>query len=143
MAIVKAGKFMMRIITWVMVTGDNYGKGVDPDEARKRVFKGITGVEGTRKEFKKINAMLRKYRVFKPFDLEDNEKKTIGGMVLQKTLTDKEAQMVFTGAGPKKKGKPFGKPNKKKQFKRGYNNLAAFGITTEMTIAEAIENAVD
>ena len=65
--IVKAGKFKMRIVTWALVMGE---KGMDLDEARKRVFKGITGVEGTTKEFRQINRMLKRHPVFKPFDLD-------------------------------------------------------------------------
>ena len=62
--IVRAGKFMMRILTWVIVA---------PDTNDKSVFKGITGVEGTLKEFKKINALLKRYPVYPPFDLSDME----------------------------------------------------------------------
>ena len=54
-------------------TNEATGKGFDPVEARKKVFKGVTGVEGTREEFERINEMLRQYPVFKPFDLEDGQ----------------------------------------------------------------------
>jgi len=64
MGTVRAGKFIMCVVTWVIMS--------DGTEApRKRIFKGITSVEGTKKEFKKINALLRKYPVFPPFDLSD------------------------------------------------------------------------
>ena len=75
MVVVRAGKFMMRLITWVIATNTNEatGMGLDPKEARRLVFKGITGVEGTREEFEKINEMLDRYPIFKKFDL-GNEK---------------------------------------------------------------------
>ena len=65
---------MMCIISWVVVTNTNEatGKGLDPIEARRRVFKGITGVEGTREEFEKINEMLEQYPVFPPFDIGED-----------------------------------------------------------------------
>ena len=73
MVVVRAGKFMMRLITWVIATNTNEatGKGLDPIEARRIVFKGITGVEGTREEFEKINEMLDRYPIFKKFVLEE------------------------------------------------------------------------
>ena len=55
---------MMRILTWVIVALDVNDKSV---------FKGITGVEGSLKESKKINALLKKYPVYPPFDLGDIE----------------------------------------------------------------------
>ena len=75
MVTVRAGKFQMCLISWVIATNTNEatGKGLDPIEARKRIFKGITGVEGTREEFEKINEMLERYPIFKKFDL-GNEK---------------------------------------------------------------------
>ncbi|MCK4260818.1 MAG: hypothetical protein KAX49_17710 [Halanaerobiales bacterium] len=53
---------MMLILAWV----------ISPQDVN--VFKGITGVEGNLKEFKKINALLRKYPVYSPFDLSDMRK---------------------------------------------------------------------
>ena len=50
------------------------------------------------------------------------------GMALQKSLTGKEEQMLFTGAGPKTKPKIIGNRKKRKQEKKGNNNLATFGI---------------
>lgn len=60
------------------------------------------------------------------------------GMALQKSLTEKEEQMLFTGAGPKAKPKMAGEPNKKKREKKGSNNLATFGIRTMKTIEEVV-----
>ena len=76
MAVVKAGKFMMRIVTFAMVTiedKDNgyLGKGLDWEKARKKVFKGITGVEGTPEEFKQINEMLTRIPAYKKFEIEE------------------------------------------------------------------------
>ena len=68
MVTVRAGKFMMKLTTWVIASKD-----LDPIEARDKIFKGITGVEGTKEEFERINEMLEKYPIFKKFDLE-NEK---------------------------------------------------------------------
>lgn len=65
------------------------------------------------------------------------------GMALQKSLTEKEEQMLFTGAGPKTKPKIIGNLNKKKHEKKGSNNLATFGVRTLKTIEEAIEDAID
>ena len=58
------------------------------------------------------------------------------GMALQKSLTEKEEQMLFTGAGPKTKPKIVGEPNRKKREKKGSNNLATFGIRTTKTLEE-------
>ena len=72
---VRAGKFMMCLISWVIATNTNEatGKGLDPIEARRKIFKGITGVEGTPKEFAEINEMLGRYPIFKKFDLGGEE----------------------------------------------------------------------
>ena len=39
----------------------------------KSVFKGISRVEGSIKDFRDINALLARYPVFRPFDLTDME----------------------------------------------------------------------
>lgn len=71
MAAVRAGKFMMRLVTFMLVTNDEIlGKPLDWEEARKKVFKGITAVEGTPEEFKRINEMLRRCPVYKKFEIE-------------------------------------------------------------------------
>lgn len=57
MVIVRAGKFMMLILAWVIATSTVNDK---------TVFKGITGVEGSLKEFKKINALLKKCPISPP-----------------------------------------------------------------------------
>lgn len=71
MVVVKAGKFQMCLISWVIATNtdETMGKGLDPIEARRKIFEGITGVEGTREEFERINEMLDRYPIFKKFDL--------------------------------------------------------------------------
>ena len=72
MAIVGAGKFMMRIVTFKLLTNKEIlGKPLDWEEARKKVFKRITGVEGTPKEFRRINKMLGGCPVFKQFEIEE------------------------------------------------------------------------
>lgn len=72
MAAVRAGKFIMRLITFMLVTDDKIlGKPLDWEEARKEVFKRITAVEATPEEFKRINEMLRRCPVFKQFEIEE------------------------------------------------------------------------
>lgn len=66
MVTVRAGKFSMCLISWVIAT-DPKGE-LDPKEARKEIFKGITGVNGTPEEFEKINEMLERYPIFKKFE---------------------------------------------------------------------------
>lgn len=63
MSTVRAGKFMMRILTYVLVSKEM------PSEEASRVFKGITSVEGTDEEFREINRLLERFPVFKKFDL--------------------------------------------------------------------------
>ena len=60
------------------------------------------------------------------------------GMALQKSLTEKEGQMLFTGVCPKAKPKIVGESNKKKREKKDSNNLATFGIRTTKTLEETI-----
>ena len=69
MVTVRAGKFMMRLITFAVVVDGGDGKGLEWEEARKKVFRGITAVEGTPEEFERINEMLRRYPVFKEFGI--------------------------------------------------------------------------
>ena len=68
MATVRAGKFMMRILTWAMLAD-----GKNNESIKKKVFKGITAVEGTDKEFKEINSLLRRYPVFPHFEIRKIE----------------------------------------------------------------------
>ncbi len=73
MAVIKAGKFMMRLVTFAIVADEgkgNLGKGLNWEEARGRVFKGMTQVDGTKEEFRQINEMLSRIPVFKPFEIE-------------------------------------------------------------------------
>jgi hypothetical protein len=58
----------MKMITFVIASKD-----LGIEEARRKIFKGITGVEGTKEEFERINEMLKKYPIFKKFDLEDEK----------------------------------------------------------------------
>ena len=60
MAVVRAGKFTMCIVAFAM-SGDS------------SVFKGITGVEGNLKEFQDLNALLKKYPAYPPFNVSDME----------------------------------------------------------------------
>lgn len=60
MTVVRAGKFTMCIVAFAM-SGDN------------SVFKGITGVEGNLKEFQDLNALLKKYPTYPPFNVSDME----------------------------------------------------------------------
>jgi len=60
------------------------------------------------------------------------------GMALQKSLTKKEGQMLFTGAGPKTKPKIVSPNRAKKHEKKGSNNLATFGIRTTKTVEGVI-----
>lgn len=72
MAVVRAGKFMMSIVTFKLLTNDEIsGKPLGWEEARKKVFRGISAVEATPEEFKRINEMLRKCPVFKEFETEE------------------------------------------------------------------------
>ena len=76
MAVVRGGKFMMRLVTFAVLTTkdeDNgyIGEPLDWEEARKRIFRGITAVEATTEEFKRINEMLRRIPVFKEFKIEE------------------------------------------------------------------------
>ncbi len=76
MAVVKAGKFMMSLVSFAIVANEsngNLGKGLDWEEARKRVFKGMTQVEGTTRDFRQINEMLSRIPVFKPFEIEEGD----------------------------------------------------------------------
>ncbi len=76
MAIVNAGKFMMSLVSFAIVANEgkgNLGKGLDWEEARDRVFKGMTQVEGTPEEFAQINEMLSRIPVFKPFEIEEGD----------------------------------------------------------------------
>ena len=58
--IVRAGKFTMCIVAYAMSGEDS-------------VFQGITGVEGSLKEFEDLNALLTKYPVYPQFDVSDME----------------------------------------------------------------------
>lgn len=60
MAVVRAGKFTMCIVAYA-ISGDD------------KVFKGISGVEGSIKEFKELNVLLAKYPVYPPFNLGNME----------------------------------------------------------------------
>ena len=60
------------------------------------------------------------------------------GMALQKSLTEKEEQMLFTGAGPKTKPKTISPNRTKKREKKGSNDLATFGIRTTKTLEGVI-----
>lgn len=73
MVVVKAGKFQMRLVTFMFVTnGKIFKEPMDWDEARNKVFKGITGVEATEKEFKEINTRLKRCPVYKSFKIEED-----------------------------------------------------------------------
>lgn len=72
MVVVRAGKFMMRIVTFMLLTDKSIlGEPLDWDDARKRVFKGITGVEASPEEFRKINEQLKRCPVYKQFKIEE------------------------------------------------------------------------
>ena len=58
MVVVRAGKFTMCIIAFA-ISGDD------------KTFKGISGVEGSLKEFKDLNKLLKKYPAYPPFNLSD------------------------------------------------------------------------
>lgn len=71
MVVVRAGKFLMRLVTFRFIMDGKVFK--DPlgwEEARNKVFKGITGVEATTAEFREINEKLRTCPVFLPFKIE-------------------------------------------------------------------------
>ena len=62
------------------------------------------------------------------------------GMALQKSLSKKEGQMLFTGAGPKPQPKALGEEKKtRKREKKGSNNLATFGIRINPSIEDLLE----
>ena len=60
MAVVRAGKFTMCVVAYAMSGDDS-------------VFKGISGVEGSLKEFQDLNELLAKHPVYPPFDVSDME----------------------------------------------------------------------
>ena len=71
MVVVRAGKFQMRLVTFMLVTnGKILKEPMSWDEARDKVFKGITGVEATDEEFREINTRLKRCPVYKPFKIE-------------------------------------------------------------------------